>query len=130
MIFRTRFELGRRSIGNKSAVGDNHRPRADSGDLFENVRRNNHDFVAGKILNKFPHMLLLVGVQAIGRFVQNQHFGVVHDCLREANPALKPFRQCFDFLQSHRAKLDFGKHASNALHKLVPAVASNLANKS
>ena len=44
-------------------------------------------------------------VEAVGGLVEDQHLGVVHDGLREADAALEALGQRFDGLREHRLEL-------------------------
>ena len=46
-------------------------------------------------------LVLLIGVQPVGRLVQHQHRWIVQQGLRQANAALEAFRQSLDRLQPH-----------------------------
>jgi len=49
------------------------------------VRAQNDRVVAGKALDQIPGFVDLFGIEARGRFVENQHIRVVNDGLRQAD---------------------------------------------
>ena len=49
--------------------------------------------------DQFAHLMLLVGIETVGRLVQHQHGRIMQQRLREADAALEAFRQRLDRLQ-------------------------------
>ena len=52
-----------------------------------------------------PNLVFLVGVQAIGRFVENQYIGIVQYCLRQADTSLEAFGERVDLLLEYRPEV-------------------------
>ena len=48
--------------------------------------------------------MLLVWIEAIGGLIENQHLGIMNQCLREAHPPAKSLRQRLDDLALHRTQ--------------------------
>ena len=73
------FQIGRRAIGhNLSAINDD-RPGAGRFHLFQNVRGKDDRFAFAHPLDQRPHLVFLVRIQPVRRFVENQHLGIVND---------------------------------------------------
>ena len=51
------------------------------------------------------HLVLLVGIEAVGRLVEDQHVGIVQQRLGEADAALEALGQRLDRLVEHAAEL-------------------------
>ena len=47
----------------------------------------------GDAANQVAHRMFLIGIQAIGRLVQDQHLGIVQDGLGQPDPAAKTLGQ-------------------------------------
>jgi hypothetical protein len=67
----------RRGIDDDSAFCDDYCSAANRLDLFEDMRRDNDAFVFGHFTDKLPHLMFLIGVEAVGRLVEDEYFGVV-----------------------------------------------------
>ena len=66
------------------------------------------------LADQLAHLVLLVGVEAVGGLVEDQHFRVVENRLGEADAALEAFGKCLDGLIDHRTQaheLDCTIHA-------------------
>ena len=61
--------------------------------------------------DQVAHRMFLVGIQPVGGLVQDQHFGIVQDRLRQADAAAKALGQGFDRLVQHALKLGAGDGA-------------------
>lgn len=106
VITRAAFQLQRRAVGQQLAVGDHHRASAHGRDLFEDVGGDDDYLVVGQALDQPAHLVFLIRVEAVGGLVENQHLGVMHNRLGQADAALKAFRQGFDALLQHRFQFD------------------------
>ena len=51
--------------------------------------------------DQLAHLVLLVGIEAVGRLVHDQHLRIVQDRLREADAALEAFGEGLDGLVEH-----------------------------
>ena len=90
---------------------------------------NNDNLVASQVLNQLAHVMLLVRIEAIGRFIQNQHLGIVHNCLGQAYPSPDTFRQGFDGLLTHRMQINLVDYMLHSLDNFLAAIASNPGNE-
>ena len=59
--------------------------------------------------------MLLVRIQAVGGFVEDQHGRIVHDRLGQADAALESLRQRFDGLLEHGVQMQALDHVVEAL---------------
>ena len=87
-----------RAICYDHALVDDDGARAHRLDLFENVSRNDDRLVGGHVGDELADVMLLIGVEAVGRLVHDQNRRVVQDRLREADAALVALRQRVDHL--------------------------------
>ena len=86
------------------AVGDDHCPIAYSGNLFEYMCRDDYYLVFGQTSDHLSHLMLLVRVEPVSRFIQYQHLWIVENGLGKPNPSLETLGQCFDTLVNHRVQ--------------------------
>ena len=129
MITRAAFQLQRRAIGQQAALGNHHRAGTQRRDLFEDMSGNDHDLVARQPLNKLAHLMLLVGVEAVGGLIEDQHARVMQDRLGQANAALEALGQRLDALLQHLLQLHLLHRALHALLLLGTAKATYLGDK-
>ena len=111
-------ELRRRSIHEHLPLRDDHGAGTDRLDLLENVRAE-HDgpprvciAPAGQFTDHGPDFVLLVRIEPVGRFVEDQHRRLVQHRLRQTDAPLESLRECFDRLSHHSADV-------HALHHRV-----------
>ena len=83
-------------VDHDAAGGDDDRPCADRLDLFQDVGRDDDRLVAGHVVQQAAHLMLLVRIESVGRFVEDQHLRVEQDRLGQADPAAKALRQGLD----------------------------------
>ena len=72
-----RGQLLWRAVEQHSPAGDDDRARAHRLDFFEDVGRQHNGLAGRHLLDERAHFVLLIRVQAVGRFVQNQHLRVM-----------------------------------------------------
>src|SRR6185312_5503670 len=97
-ITRSGRELQRRVVGDDASVRDDDCAAADGVDLFENMSRDHYDLVPTHLVDERPDLELLVGIEAIGGLIEDEHRRVVEDGLSQADPAAEAFRQSLDRL--------------------------------
>ena len=83
----------------------------------------------GQALDQLAHLVLLVGVEAVGGFVENQHLGVMQNRLGQADAALEAFRQGFDALFQHGVQLDLSDCFGHPLTLLGAFETAHLGDK-
>jgi hypothetical protein len=88
---------------------------ADGLDLLEQVRRDHDDLRLGHAADQLANLVLLVRIEAVGRLVEDQDIGVVHDRLGEADAPPIPFRQRVDRLLEHALEMQQLDHFVEAL---------------
>ena len=77
------LQLLRRAVGDNLAAVNDDGPRTNRLDFLQNVRRKNNGLAFAHPADQAADLVLLVRVQAVGRFVQHQHVGIVDDGLGE-----------------------------------------------
>ncbi len=85
-------------VGLDHAAVDQDGARAHGFDFIELVRGDQDRLVGGHARDERAHRLLLVGIEAVGGFIQDQHGGVVDDGAGERNAAAIAFRERLDRL--------------------------------
>jgi len=71
--------------------------------------REENSLLLAKVLDELSDFKFLVGVETVGRFVENQNLGVVKEGLRKTSPVAVSFGECSDRLTGHafeKASLD------------------------
>src|SRR6266576_1157052 len=81
----TALQIAHRVRRNNFSLVDDDDLLARLADLGKDVRAENDRVVAGKALDQIPGFVDLFGIEARGRFVENQHIRVVNDGLRQAD---------------------------------------------
>ena len=66
-------------------------------------------------------MVLLIGVEAVGRLVEDQDLGIVQQRDREADPALEALRERLDRLPEHALQLEQIDHGVDARRLVAPS---------
>lgn len=79
------FEFGWGFVDEDFALVDDDDAVADGFDFFEDVGGEDDGFVGGHRLYQLSHFVLLVGVEAIGGLVEDEHLGVVDDGLGDSD---------------------------------------------
>ena len=90
----------------------------------------NDGMVAGQALDQVTGLIDLFGVEAGRGLVKNQYVGVVNDGLRQAYPLPVPFRELAQKLVLHVAYKAAVTYIVDALFKLGPGEALELAHES
>ena len=115
MMARAFGELRGGPVGQNAAMRDDDRPAAYRLDLFEQVGRNNDRLLGPHCSDDPPHFILLVGVEPVGRLVEDQHLGIVQQRLRHPDPAFEALRQCFDRLMQDPGDPDHFDDTADAM---------------
>ena len=79
-------------VGHNPALRDNDHPVADGIYLLKDVRRENHCLLSRHALDQGSHLVLLIGIEAVGRLVEHECGRIVEQSLREADALLEAFR--------------------------------------
>jgi hypothetical protein len=80
----------RPSFGRDLAIVDDQHPAAGLADLGQDVRAQDDRMLGAQLSDQLAHLDDLLGVQADGRLVEDQHLGIVQDGLGQAHPLPKP----------------------------------------
>ncbi len=75
--------------------------RADGVHLLEQVGRDDDRLFRRQRVDEGADLVLLVGVEPVGRLVEDQHRGIVQERLRQSDAALVALRQRLDRLRQH-----------------------------
>ena len=108
-------ELCRGPVGEDAAMRDDDRPAAHRLDLFEQMGRDDDRLLGPHRCDDPAHLVLLVGVEPVGRLVEDQHLGIVQQRLRHPDPAFEALRQCLDRLMQDLGDPDHLDDAADAL---------------
>ena len=114
MVARAAGELGRRRIGENAAMSDDDRPAAHRLDLLEQMGRNDDRLVGPHRGDDLAHLVFLVGVEPVGRLVEDQHLRIVQQRLRHPDAAPVALRQGFDRLVQNLGDVDHLDHPADA----------------
>ena len=87
------------------ALRDDDNAGADGIDFFENMRRENDGFILRHALDERAHLVLLIGVEPVRRFVEDERRRIVQQRLREADALFVAFRERFNDLLAHGHQL-------------------------
>ena len=87
-----------RPVRDDPPVGDDQGAGADRLHLLEDVGRDDDRLVRGHVPDERPDLELLVGVQPVGRLVEDEHVRVVQQGLRQADATLEALRERLDRL--------------------------------
>ncbi len=96
---------GGRVIGHELAARDDERARAHGIHLFEDVRGDDDGLLLRDLADERAHLVLLQRVEAIGGLVEDQHLGVVHDGLGQADAPLEALGERVDALRDDTLEL-------------------------
>jgi hypothetical protein len=121
VIARTRFQLTRRFVRHQPALRNDHCTCADRVHFFEDVSGDDDDLVLAQIVDQSPDFVFLIRIQAVGRFIENQHLRVMEQRLSESHTSPKSFRQGLDDLVGHRSQRQTFGHRGCALPSLFAA---------
>ena len=122
--FRTCLEFLRRTVSHHAAAVDDDHARAGCFDFFEDVCGENDRLFLAHALDESAHLVLLVGVEAVGRLVKNQDVRIMNDRLRQTGTVFVALRQGVDGLVEHSFE-----HArlNRAVNRLLLGVAGQAA---
>ena len=98
----SRLEVPRGVIGENPAARDDDGAVAYGVDLFQQMGRDDDGLACGHLVDELTHLVFLVGVQPVGRLIENEHLGIVEDGLRQPHPATIAFRERVDGLFQDR----------------------------
>ncbi len=129
VVARAALQLQRRAICKQSAMGDHHGAGAQRRYLFENVGGNDHDLVLRQALDELAHLMFLVGVEAVGGLVEDQHTRVMENRLSQADTAFEALGQRLDALRQHLLQLHLLHRALDAQLLLGAAQAAHLGDE-
>ena len=124
--WRTRGQLLRRVVGEDAAVRDDDGAVADGVDLFEDVCGDDDDLVLRHRVDERADFVLLIRIQAVGGFVENQHRWIVQQRLRQSDAALESFGERFDHLLQHASEMRVAAMTSG--HPALATVAGQSAH--
>ena len=99
--FRTCLKFLRRTVSHHAAAVDDDHARAGCFDFFEDVCGENDRLFLAHALDESAHLVLLVGVEAVGRLVKNQDVRIMNDRLRQTGTVFVALRQGVDRLVEH-----------------------------
>ena len=88
-------------VGHDLAARDDDDPVADGLRLLEDVGGEDDGLFGGHVLDEVAHLVLLVGVEAVGRLVEDQHRRIVEQRLGEADALLVALGKGLDRLPAH-----------------------------
>ena len=112
------------------------RPRVDDDgartnrfDLLQNVGRKNDRLFLAHLPDQGSHFVFLVGIQSVGRLVEDQDLGIVNDRLRKTGAMTIAFRQRLDALVQNGTEKTHLDHAIDRARFLRSAKTAQLAAK-
>ena len=118
-----------RAVGDDAAAVDDHGPRAHGLHLLQDVRGDDDGLVLGHVGDELAHLVLLVGVEAVGGLVHDQHLRVVQDGLGDGDAALEALRQRLDPLLQHGGELRLLDRGGDAPLGLLAVEAADLGDE-
>ena len=98
-----------RVVGHQLAARDDDGARAHGVDFFEDVRGDDDGLLARDLADQRADFVFLQRIETVGGLVEDQHLGVVHDGLREADAPLEALGQRFDGLLRAPARAAAGR---------------------
>src|SRR5579859_2136498 len=114
MVSRARLEGARRLVRNDAAVRDDDGAGTHFVHLFQDVGGDDDQLVLAEFVDEPPYFVLLVRIETIGGFVQDQHLRIVDDGLGQAHPPPEALRQRLDHL------VDDGQEPQAFDHDVAP----------
>ncbi len=129
VVARAPRQLGRGRVGEHAALGNDDRPAAHRLDLLEQVGRDDDRLLRPHRRDDLAHLVLLVGVEPVGRLVEDQHLRVVQQCLRHPDAAPIALRERVDRLMQHLGDMDHLDHPADAELRLAPGKAADMSDK-
>ncbi len=97
-------QILRRIRGTDAPLVDHHHTRTHHFDFGQNVRRNQNGAPMREVFDELPHLPDLVGIEADGRFVEDEQIRVMNQGVSESDPLFLAFGEgadqgAFFFLQ-------------------------------
>src|SRR5580704_1231576 len=96
-----RRQLFGRVLRDNSSPVDNHDAAAGHIDLGQNVRRQQHGGMPRQRANQLADFDYLARIESYSRLIENQHFGIAQDRLRDSDALPITLRQFADELAPH-----------------------------
>ena len=96
MIARACFQGVRGLVGDDAAVRDDDGAGAHLVHLLEDVGGDDDQFLPAQLVDQPPDLVLLVRVEAVGGFVQDEHLWIVDERLGEPDAAPETLGERFD----------------------------------
>ena len=87
-----------RAVRHELAPRDDDGARAHGVDFFEDVRGDDDGLLARDLADERADFVFLQRIETVGGLVEDQHLGIVHDGLGEADAPLESLGQRFDGL--------------------------------
>ena len=113
MVARARLERARCFVGHDATMSDDDGARAHLVHFFQDVGRDDDQLVLAQFVDQAPHLVLLVRVQAVGGFVQDESLRVVDQRLSQADAPPEALGQGIDHLIDDRFQGEpFDDHAA------------------
>ncbi len=113
------FEFFGGLVDEDFALVDDDDAVADGFDFFEDVGGEDDGFVCGHGLYQLSHFVLLVGVEAVGGLVEDEHLGVVDDGLGDTDALAVAFGEIFDGSVFNGVEVAFYDDVGEAVVDLV-----------
>ncbi len=98
-------------------------------DLLEDMRRDDHDLVPGQPADHFTHLVFLIGIEPIGRLVQDQHQRIVQDRLGQTDTTFETLGQGLDGLLGHTLQVHRRDHVLHTGIALGSTEAAHFGNE-
>ena len=95
-------------------MSDDDRPAAHRLDLLEQMGRDHDRLVGPHRGDDLAHLVFLVGVEPVGRLVEDQHLRIVQQRLRDPDAAPVALRQGLDRLVQNFGDVDHLDHPADA----------------
>ena len=106
VVARAGLERARRLVRHDTAVGNDDGASAHLVNLFQDVGGDDDEFVLAELIDEPAHFVLLIGVQAIGRLVENQDLRVVDERLGQTDAAPESLGERFNHLLDDRGECE------------------------
>ena len=129
VITGSRLERGGSFVGDDAAIGNDDRARADLVHLFQDMGRDDHQLVLAQFIDQAPHFMLLIGIETIRGFIQNQDLRIVDQCLGQSHAAPKALGEGFDHLIDHRCKAQAIDHDAASLASPLAGQTADVGDK-
>jgi hypothetical protein len=97
-------QLRGRAVRDDAAAVDDDGAAARGVDFLEDVGGKHDRLALAELADQVAHLVLLVRVEAVGRLVEDQHLGLVHQRLREAGAVAVALGERVDRLVQHRGE--------------------------